>query len=232
MKTAFATQYLVLDKTLPGGFRAERKILESTWDWYPLRIALVLGAVWHAKMQSRLRHVRPAKREVYAAVADALCAMLHRLGDIERYIDYDGNLAERERNPYWVIQAGLNRVVADIETWVENGVPKYRLASWPAQWEALRSACTALKGFGEHTDSALFNAVLDMEALEEVRTEHSPGPRHAAVIALCEKAAKAFSQRSGMRFMVEPLRQLAVHLRAVAGEYELRYTLLVVGQDA
>jgi hypothetical protein len=230
MKIAFATDCLVFDRTLPNGFRAERKILESTWDWYPLRVALVLGAVWHAKMESRRRLPRPAKREVYAAVADAICAMLHRLGDMERYIDYDGLPAERERTADWVMQAGLVRVVEDIEKWVESEVPRYRVACWAAQWEALRAACTALESHGEPGDSALFSAVLDIEALERVGSEHSPGRRHAGVLDLCQKAAKLFAQRPHTDFMVEPLRQLATHLQAVTDEYEVRYTLVTPGE--
>lgn len=232
MKTAFMTKHLVIDRASPDGFRAEQAILQTEWDWYPLRAALVLGAVWHAKREARRRLHRPAKREAYAAVADAVCAMLHRIGDMEHYIDYDGLPAQRERTADWFMQAGLNRVVEDIEKWVESGMPRYRVSSWAAQWDALRGACTTLEEGGEHKDAALFKAVLDIEALERVDTEYSPGRRHAGVIDLCQKAASLFEQRPHTEFMVEPLRQLAKHLHTVTDEYELRYILTVLPNSA
>jgi hypothetical protein len=60
MTITFAAHYKVFDPSAPDSFRAERTVLASNWDWHPLQVALVLGAVWHAKWQSRKRrNARP-----------------------------------------------------------------------------------------------------------------------------------------------------------------------------
>lgn len=231
MKTAFAVEHKVFDPSASDSFRIERSVLVSDWDWHPLQVALVLGAVWHAKWQSRKRRNEVAKRAAYASVAMAISGLLHRIGDRVLDIDGDGNCVEKERNPDWARQEDMNLVVADLQGWLADGEPRYRVDSWAPQWELLGRARTSLERFGEDADSAIFNAVLDVEFLRKPQVETCPGRRHTAVIALCDKACEVFSGHTHTFFMVEPIRELAMLLRAVGDAYDIRYRLLRVDNN-